>query len=165
MVIVRKLIDRKGWLIYQNEATRQYFALIRWVHRLEDWAPHSMTKNAKIDLQTPPATHFFLNFEKPKRYLKSAYQTAWEKMRGAKLWVTNLKRSHPSAEHPGPRWVAGKATCDQKGIVWSGSRAASARILAAPYTGRHPIGCVVAGNARFSRRAIGWMFLSNERFP
>ena len=48
MLIVRELIDRKRWFMHQNEANKQYFALIRWLYHIGDWTPHSMTRTVKI---------------------------------------------------------------------------------------------------------------------
>ena len=93
MVIVRKLIDRKIWLMHENEANKQYFAIIRWLAHLGDWITHSMTKTVKIGQNwlSNGLLQIFPKFEKLIPYLKSAPQTASEKC-GEQNFGTKVKK-------------------------------------------------------------------------
>ena len=93
-------IDRKRWLIHQNEANMHYFTLIRWVDHLGDCAPHSMTKTAKIDFKRL-AKSFFSEFWKNDTIFEiSVSNHIRKKMLGPKLWDKSLKRGYPSVRGP-----------------------------------------------------------------
>ena len=96
MVVVRKLFGRKIWLTHESEVNKQYFALIRWLDHLVDWTPHSMTKTVRIDqnLNSKRPVNSTVSVFKKKliKYSESAFQTATEKVRGAKHWNKKLKK-------------------------------------------------------------------------
>ena len=50
----------------------------------------------KLTFRYPATATFFPNFEKPKRILKSAYQTASEKNAGSEILRHKFKNGHPS---------------------------------------------------------------------
>ena len=87
LVIVRKLFNRKRWLIHQNDANKEYFALIRWLDHLGDWTPHSITKTVKIGQNWPwdgLLRKIFTDFWKTDSIFEISISNCLLKMQGEK---------------------------------------------------------------------------------
>ena len=69
MANVCNIIDITWLLMHHNEANKLYFAFIRWLDHLGGWAPHSMTKTARIDPYFDLQTPYVDSFKNKKRYI------------------------------------------------------------------------------------------------